>query len=247
MKKKVFVLTLSVAALVLLLLSLLAHDAVIPSSAGTDPISSSPGAAAFAAPAPADPHLAQAQGQNADTMAWLTVPGTNIDGPVQQADDNEYYLRRDELGQPSHQGCIYADYECDLSGAELSMNTILYGHTFTLPGQDPDLGFGQLSRYLDPDFARENSFIFLSVEDQMFTFQVISAGMAAADAEQTSILAAPSWEQQQELIRLANERNVLPEALKSVAGQKLLTLSTSTNDSDTRLIIVAQLINGGEE
>lgn len=247
MKKKAALWALSAAAIALLLAQVLVHDTTIHSSTGTDPISSSPGAAETAALTPADPRLAEAQKQNSDTVAWLTVPGTNIDGPVQQAADNEYYLRRNALGQTDHNGCIYADYECDFSGAELSTNTILYGHTFTRPEQDPDLGFGQLSRYLDKGFAQENSSVFLSVEGRMYTFQVISVGTAVADTEQASILAALSWEQQLELVRMANERNTLPGTLEAMPGQKFLTLSTCTGNTDTRLLIVAQLTSDEED
>ena len=39
---------------------------------------------------------------NPDTVAWLTIPGTNIDGPVQQGPDNDYYLRRDSDGNEDY-------------------------------------------------------------------------------------------------------------------------------------------------
>ena len=45
---------------------------------------------------PPDKRLAAAQKENPDTVAWITIPGTNIDAPVQQYGDNDYYLRRDE-------------------------------------------------------------------------------------------------------------------------------------------------------
>lgn len=32
--------------------------------------------------------------QNSDTVGWLYIPGTKINYPVVQADDNEYYLSR---------------------------------------------------------------------------------------------------------------------------------------------------------
>lgn len=32
-------------------------------------------------------------------VAWIDVPGTAISGAVMQADDNDYYLRRNELGE----------------------------------------------------------------------------------------------------------------------------------------------------
>lgn len=192
---------------------------------------------------PADPRLAEAQAENPDTVAWLTVPGTNIDGPVQQAEDNEYYLRRNELGEPSHDGCFFADYECNLSGDALSTNTIIYGHTFTAPGQDPNLGFGQLNAFLDAEFAAANTQIFLSVAERQYTFEIKSAGVASAEQDGVCILASPGWAQQQELVRLANERNVIENrALEAVGGQKLLTLSTCTDKNEERLLIVAELV-----
>lgn len=193
--------------------------------------------------APADPRLAEAQAENPDTVAWLTVPGTNIDGPVQQAEDNEYYLRRNELGEPSHDGCFFADYECNLSGDALSTNTIIYGHTFTAPGQDPNLGFGQLNAFLNAEFAAANTQIFLSVAERQYTFEIKSAGVASAEQDGVCILASPGWAQQQELVRLANERNVIENrALEAVGGQKLLTLSTCTGDNAERLLVVAELV-----
>lgn len=193
--------------------------------------------------APADPRLAEAQDTNPDTVAWLTVPGTNIDGPVQQAEDNEYYLRRNELGEPSHDGCYFADYECDFSGDTLSTNTIIYGHTFTAPGQDPNIGFGQLNAFLDAEFAAENTQIFLSVASRQFTFEIKSVGIASAEQDGVCILASPGWAQQQELVRLANERNVIEgRELEAVGGQKLLTLATCTDDASERLLIVAELV-----
>lgn len=47
---------------------------------------------------PPDERLAAVQKENPDTVAWITIPGTNIDAPVQQYGDNDYYLRRDERG-----------------------------------------------------------------------------------------------------------------------------------------------------
>lgn len=55
-----------------------------------------------------EPRLAQED--NTETGAWITVPGTNIDAPVQQASDNDYYLRRDTAGNADVHGCVFADY-----------------------------------------------------------------------------------------------------------------------------------------
>ena len=57
------------------------------------------------------------------------------------------------------------------------------------------------------------------------------------------ILASPGWAQQHELVRLANERNMIEgRELEAVGGQKLLTLSTCTDKNEERLLIVAELV-----
>ncbi len=77
---------------------------------------------------PPDERLAAAQKENPDTVAWITIPGTNIDAPVQQYGDNDYYLRRDENGSEDYHGCIYADYACRMdSSVKVSRNLIFTG------------------------------------------------------------------------------------------------------------------------
>ena len=47
---------------------------------------------------------------NPDVTGWLTIPGTNIDLPIMQADDNDYYLSHDLYGEPDPYGLPYIDY-----------------------------------------------------------------------------------------------------------------------------------------
>ena len=44
--------------------------------------------------------LAEARAENPDTVAWLYIPGAEVDDPVMQAEDNGYYLKLDENGEP---------------------------------------------------------------------------------------------------------------------------------------------------
>ena len=41
--------------------------------------------------------LADAKSRNPDAVAWLYIPGAEVDDPVMQAEDNGFYLNRDEL------------------------------------------------------------------------------------------------------------------------------------------------------
>ena len=192
----------------------------------------------------ADHRLASAQTENPDTIAWITIPGTNIDGPVQQSSDNEYYLRRNALGESDYEGCLYADFECELSTAEtLSTNTIIYGHSFTATGQNPDTGFGQLRFYLEEGFTEKHPDIFLSVSDQKLHFSIVSVGLADTAKDQVCILADPTSVQLKELSEKAAARNQLESSFSIESSDRLLTLSTCTDSSDQRLLLVAKLVS----
>ena len=66
--------------------------------------------------------------QNPDVVAWIQIPGTQINYPVVQGKDNDYYLHRDLNGQKSTAGTIFLDYadQADFS----SLHNVLCLRTF---------------------------------------------------------------------------------------------------------------------
>ena len=74
--------------------------------------------------------LAPAKEVNENTTAWLTIPGTHIDYPVVQGEDNDFYLHHGFDGQLNQElGCPFLDCRCeaDFSG----FNSIVYAHHMT--------------------------------------------------------------------------------------------------------------------
>ena len=140
---------------------------------------------------PPDERLANTQEENPDTMAWITIPGTNIDAPVQQYGDNDYYLRRDEKGTEDYHGCLYADYACRMDSAvKVSRNLIFYGHTFT--DEDYTGGFEDLHKYRVFEFGQENPYIYVSLADEKLTYQIFSVWVCDANADTDCIQADPA-------------------------------------------------------
>ena len=139
---------------------------------------------------PPDERLAVAQKENPDTVAWITIPGTNIDAPVQQYGDNDYYLRRNEKGAEDYHGCIYADYACRMDSSEkVSRNLIFYGHTFT--DEYYEGGFEDLHKYRVFEFGQENPYIYVSLADEKLTYQIFSVWVCDANADTDCIQADP--------------------------------------------------------
>lgn len=64
---------------------------------------------------------------NGDVVGWLYVPGTTINYPVYQGDDNEYYLRHSAEGDWIIAGQLFMDYENSTPGM-VDNQSIIYGH-----------------------------------------------------------------------------------------------------------------------
>lgn len=82
---------------------------------------------------------------NPDIVGWIFIEGTNINYPIVQGADNDYYLDHLFDGSYNRAGCIFLDYRCS---ADLSdPHSILYGHHM----RDGSM-FTELMNYKDPSF-----------------------------------------------------------------------------------------------
>ena len=64
--------------------------------------------------------------EHSDSVAWLYIPGTNIDYPVMQSGDNDYYTRRAADGSYLYAGSLFMDYRCSSDFSDF--NSVIYGH-----------------------------------------------------------------------------------------------------------------------
>ena len=65
---------------------------------------------------------------NPETVGWVKIDDTNINNPVVQHADNDWYLDHDFNGEQSRSGCIMLDYACEITPEGNSDNLVLYGH-----------------------------------------------------------------------------------------------------------------------
>ena len=90
--------------------------------------------------------------KNKSLIGWIKIDDTNIDYPVLQAADNEYYLRRNFSQEYDKNGCIFLDKDCDI--LKRSTNLIVYGHHMSSGKM-----FGTLDKYSSEDFYRKHKYI----------------------------------------------------------------------------------------
>lgn len=84
-----------------------------------------------------------------EVIAWVEVPGTEIDEPIVQAtpDAPNAYLYADAMGQGAY-GTPYIDCECSID----SRFVMVYGHHMS-----DGSAFAPFASYIDEGFAREHS------------------------------------------------------------------------------------------
>lgn len=86
--------------------------------------------------------------KNKDTVAWVKLNGTNINYPVVQTTDNNYYLHHAFDNSYNEAGWVYMDYRNNPE--DFNQNTIIYGH-----GMNNNTIFGSL-RYVVDSWWYEN-------------------------------------------------------------------------------------------
>lgn len=167
--------------------------------------------------------------RNADTVGWLTVPGTEIDYPVVQSTDNDFYLRRDFDRELSDAGWIFADYRSTYN--PMRENTVFYGHNMR-----DDRMFGTLDKVLTADWDDEQTIIFETPND-VSEWRVFSAYTIEVTNDYLAV-AFNTREEQEAFATMLAQRSVRTFGTSPATGQEMLTLSTCGSET-TRTVVHA--------
>lgn len=108
---------------------------------------------------------------NPDIVGWIFLEGTNINYPVVQGQDNDYYLDRLFDGTRNDSGCVFMDAGCkkDFSGR----NSVLYGHHM----KDKSM-FAILPSYKSQTFYEEHPEMLLVTPDAYYRVRFFSGYVA---------------------------------------------------------------------
>lgn len=175
------------------------------------------------------------QEMNADTVGWIKIPDTNIDYPIVQAKDNEYYLTRDFHKKRNSGGSIFMDYRND--GKMGNTNNIIYGHNM----KDKSM-FQNVMNYKDKDFFDNNRIIYTYTPDGVQRWEVFL--LFVTDIRFDYLVADFDTDREFRTYINAVWRKAWQKADVELTSQdKLLTLSTCSYEyDDARTVLMARLI-----
>lgn len=179
--------------------------------------------------------------KNPDTVAFIHVPNTNINYPIVQANNNDYYLTHAFDKSKNSAGWVYIDYRN--SNSFTDDNTIVYGH-----GRLNKTVFGSLKDTLTKDWQnnKENYVIQISTPTANFVYQIFS--IYTIDAESYYIIPGfNTVSAKEEWLATMKNRNTAPMNVSLNASDKIITLSTCQNNDGGRIVVQGKLIKQQEK
>ena len=172
--------------------------------------------------------------KNPDTIGWIKVLGTDINYPVVQTNNNDFYLTHSFDKSYNKAGWIFADY----INNELDKNTIIYGHN-----RQNNSMFGTLSNVFKEEWLsnKENHYINFSTLNNNMVWEVFST----YTIEKEEYYIQSNFSSDEEYISFLNtikNRSTYKYDVNISKEDKILTLSTCTNVGKGRTVLHAKLI-----
>lgn len=178
------------------------------------------------------PDFAELKRINSDVIGWIQIPGTKINYPIVQGDDNEYYLTHTVNGEENSGGAIFMD--AAIEDRFEDKNAIIYGHNLKSGAM-----FSRLNRYARKSFWDANRYIYITTPFGMSTYQVFSAYQTTADADIYYYGFEEDQYFQEYLDRIVSY-SIFNAGVSVNKEDTIITLSTCANDTSQRFIVHAK-------
>lgn len=173
---------------------------------------------------------------NPDIVAWVSVPGTEIDYPVMQAsaDDPTFYLDHDVYRSWSPYGCPYLDAGCAGRGIDSPL-ALMFAHHMN----DGSM-FSAFAGYSDKGFAETHDEILLQTPEKRIRLKVIAADVVDSNVEYKRLEFATDGEFDSWLVELLDAADVVLDEDAQAEGIKAFcTCSYGRWNGHERTIVYA--------
>ncbi|MBE6771970.1 MAG: sortase [Ruminococcaceae bacterium] len=191
---------------------------------------------------------AQLYAANNDLKGWISIPGLEINLPVAQSSNNEFYLKKDIYGKYTSYGVPFFDFRMT-DFKNLHMNNVIYGHNM----RSDDYIFGMLENYRTIDGFAQAPVIECNTIFGDYTWFVYGVFISNSDASDDNGYVFPynfidlPTEKFESYIKEIDKRKLYTTGVTLEPTDKILTLSTCCYDfDDAKLVVVARLKREGE-
>lgn len=184
------------------------------------------------------------QEKNPDVYAWIRVPGTSIDYPILQSqEDNSYYLTHTLDREEKVEGAIFTEnYN---SKTFQDPNTVIYGHDMKNGSM-----FQSLHNYMDRSFFDSNRDITVYLPEKILHYRIFAAYLYD---NRHLLLSFDFWnkeEYQQYLNTIFSMRDMnsfVDTSMEVTNEDKIITLSTCYAGISEKRYLVQAVLESVEE
>lgn len=170
---------------------------------------------------------------NPDVIGWIEIPDTNIDYPVMQGDDNQYYMDHTIYGTDNVAGSIFMEVQNQDDFSDLV--TFLYGHRM----RDGSM-FGNLKFYESEEYWKSHPEIYVSTCREELIYDIFSVHRAAL-GDATYTLFFEAGEGYEKYLQDEKEKSWYDTGIEVGRDDQILVLVTCTADQkDERIVVLGK-------
>ena len=167
---------------------------------------------------------------NKDTKGWIKQ-GNKLSYPVLQTKDNNYYLTHLPNGKGNKAGSLFIDYRIS-QGLE-DRHSIIYGHNMKNKSM-----FGSLIGYYKESYYKNNKTFDIYIKEKHYIYEVFAAYETPEVSDTYSYGFANDEVFNEYLIKSRKKSIYNTEFRELTSVDKIITLSTCTEDDDTKRFVV---------
>lgn len=172
---------------------------------------------------------------NSDYKMWIQIENTNINYPVVQGSDNDYYLKHNFRKESNISGTVFVESANDIDNDK---NIILYGHNMRNGTM-----FNNITNYKEESFFNEDNKISIIMNNTLYEYEVFSVYVKNVSEVNLAI----GFANEDEFINYAyneSEESLYKKDVDFSAEDNLITLVTCSYEfTDARTIVVARRCN----
>lgn len=173
---------------------------------------------------------------NEDVLGWISIPGTQLDYPILQGEDNQYYLNHTWQGKRNAAGSVFLESQMapDFSG----FNIIIYAHNMKNGSM-----FGSLRQYRTQSHWQEHPCIYIVNDSGIHRYEIFAA-FEAEVVGYTYRLDVNTPEKKQAFLDYSAQRSVIETEIVPTVEDSVITLSTCTGNGYDHRWVVQGVLTG---
>ena len=156
---------------------------------------------------------------NDEYVFWISVENTNIDYPVVQTNDNDFYLKKDFNKNKSSAGTIFMD---TLNNFMTDRNVVVYGHNMNNKTM-----FNNINKFKDKEFFEQNNKVIIknTGNGKEYVYEVFSVYNSDNNFDYNTVLFNENYTFEQ-YIEDIKKKSIHKKNVDISAKDKIITLST---------------------